>query len=234
MEKTKHQRYQTETVLRSSIKEHPQNPRRITDSAKKKIRDKMKEVGLLQPLIVNKRTGYLLGGHQRLAALDSLERYKEGKTDYKLDVAMVDLDEKAEIDMLVFLNNPSAQGAWDTDILAGLGDITSFEDMGFDRVDVELLFDGDSRMNLTFEDNFATEESKGALESIKAENRKTGRQSGLDAFEQQKDKGRDLSIDYYATIVCKDAAEKEALMKHLGIPKGEVYISPAEIFALKR
>jgi hypothetical protein len=36
------------------------------------------------------------------------------------------------------------------------------------------------------------------------------------------------------TVVCKDQAEKEKLMKHLGIPKGELYISPAEILALGR
>lgn len=235
IEPTKHQRYTIERVLRSSIIEHPKNPRRITDAAKKKLRDKMKDVGLLQPPIVNRTTGYLLSGHQRIATLDSLERYKPGKNDYTLDVSVVELDGKAEASMLVFLNNASAMGTWDTDALGELATTdTTFDDMGFDRVDVEMLFDGDARFDGMFEDSLQTVEDKGAIASIKEENRKTGRQSGLDSFEQQKDNPVDLSADFYCTVICKDRAEKHALMKHLGIPRGEMYISPSEIFALKR
>lgn len=95
---SKHQKFAMDRVLRSSIKPHPKNPRVITDSAKKKIKDKMSEVGLLQPL----------------------EKYKEGKNDYHLDVAIVELDEKSEAEMLVFLNNASAAGSWNTDLLAEL------------------------------------------------------------------------------------------------------------------
>lgn len=40
-------------MARSTIVEHPDNPRRISDSAKKKIRDTFKTVGMLQPPIVN-------------------------------------------------------------------------------------------------------------------------------------------------------------------------------------
>lgn len=38
--------------------------------------------------------------------------------------------------------------------------------------------------------------------------------------------------DWYAVIVCRDGAEKERLMKLLKVPNGEVYIPPAEIFAM--
>ena len=212
-----------ETWQRSAIKEHPRNPRRITEGARKKLRDKMKDVGLLQPLIVNRRTGYLLGGHQRLAVLDSLERYKPGGRDYSLDVAVVDLPEDQELAMLVFLNNAGAQGTWDTDALADIGGSISFDEMGFDRVDVEFLFDGDSRVDLSFNDSLEVKEAKGALAAIKEE-RATMKDRKTEA----------ASVDWYVTVVCRDQAEKEKLMKHLGIPKGEVYISPAEIFALQR
>ena len=222
MEKSKHQRYVIETVLRSSIKEHPKNPRKITDSAKKKLRDKMKDVGLLQPLIVNRTSGYLLSGHQRLATLDSLERYKPGGKDYGVEVSMVELDDKAEIAMLVFLNNPSSMGQWDTDVLADLGDTASFEDMGFDRLDVELMFDGDARFESLFEDAAPVKEAKNDIEQLRADRKDTNKNM------------KDVSIDYYVTVVCKDQAEKEKLMKHLGIPKGEMYISPSEIFSLAK
>ena len=235
-EVTKYQKFVMERWQRSAIKEHPKNPRRITESAKKKLRDKMKEVGLLQPPIVNRRTGYLLGGHQRLAVMDSLEHYKPGKTDYSLDVAVVDLPEAEEIAMIVFLNNASAQGSWDTDLLAELGQGVGFDEMGFDRLDVEILFDGDSRVDISgmFADTADAEETKGNIESIKEHNRATGRKSGLDKFEDSnaRQTKKDVSIDYYVTVVCRDAEEKERLMKHLGIPKGEVYITPAEIFSL--
>ncbi len=234
MEVTKHQRYTMERVLRSSIIEHPKNPRRITDAAKKKLRDKMKDVGLLQPPIVNRTTGYLLSGHQRIAVMDSLERYKDGKNDYLIDVSMVELEEKAEADMLVFLNNASAMGTWDTNSLGDLISEFKFEDMGFERVDIEMLFDGDARFDGMFEDSLQTTEDKGAIASIKEENRKNGKQSGLDQFEQKKDHPTDLSADFYVTVICKDQAEKQALMSHLGIPRGEMYISPSEIFALSR
>lgn len=223
MEKSKHQRYVIETVARSSIKEHPKNPRKITESSKKKLRDKMKDVGLLQPLIVNRTSGYLLSGHQRLATLDSLERYKEGGKDYGVEVSMVELDEKSETAMLVFLNNPSSMGQWDTDLLADLGELVDFDSMGFDRVDVEMMFDGDARFETLFDDAVPVTETKGALEEIKA--------SRADHKERAKDA---QSVDYYVTVVCKDQTEKEALMKHLGIPKGEIYISPSEIFALSK
>ena len=106
------------TLKRSDILPHPKNPRQIDAKAQKTLFNKMGEIGLLQPLIVNKRTGYLLGGHQRLAVMDKHEKYKDGKNDYELDVALVDLPEKDELAMLVFLNNPSAQGTWQTDLLA--------------------------------------------------------------------------------------------------------------------
>ena len=158
------------TLKRSDILPHPKNPRQIDAKAQKTLFNKMGEIGLLQPLIVNKRTGYLLGGHQRLAVMDKHEKYKDGKNDYELDVALVDLPEKDELAMLVFLNNPSAQGTWQTDLLAEinleLG--VSFDDMGFDRLDVDLLFDGDSRFSELFEDDPEVKETKASLDEIKA------------------------------------------------------------------
>jgi len=228
-----YQRYTMERVARSSIKLHPQNPRIISESAKKKLRGKMKDVGLLQPLIVNRTTGYLLGGHQRLASLDSLEHYKPGKNDYLLDVAMVELDSKAELEMLVFLNNPSGQGHWDLDGLATLaleGGV-NFEDMGFDKADVEIMFDGDARFEEFFADSQEVQEAKDALADMHANGGRT-KHTGLD---EMRDKGaRDISTDFYVVVVCKDQGEKDQLLRHLRVPRGEQYISPAEILSLKR
>ena len=216
MAKTKLQKYEMATLKRSEIQEHPKNPRVIDSKAQKALFDKMGQVGLLQPLIVNKRTGYLLGGHQRLAVMDKHEKYKDGKNDYELDVAVVDLPEKDELAMLVFLNNPSAQGSWQTELLAEinleLG--VSFDDMGFDRLDVDLLFDGDSRFSELFEDTAEVKETKASLEEIKAHRK--------ESTERLKEAN---SAEFYFVVVCKDEKEKRELLKQMKIPAHENYIS---------
>lgn len=214
--KTKLQKFEMQTLLRSSIKEHPKNPRQITASAKKKMKAKMQEVGLLQPIIVNELTGYVLGGHQRLAVMDSCERYANGKNDYALDVAVVNVSEKEELEMLVFLNNPSAQGSWDVDMLAQFNQELGldFGNMGFDKIDVDLLFDGDSRFSEVFADVPAVEETKNTLAEIK-EHRK-------ESTERLKEKN---NANIYFVVVCKDEDEKKACLNALHIPKFEQYVS---------
>lgn len=219
---SEHQKFEMRTFWRSQIQEHPKNPRVITESAKKKLKGKMQEVGLLQPLIVNSRTGYLLGGHQRLASLDSLEKYKDGKNDYEIDVAVVDLDEKLELEMLVFLNNPGAQGGWALETLAdiNLESGIGFNDMGFDKLDVDLLFDGDSRFSDVFQDPTEVKETKATLDEIKA----VRKENMEDMKERQK-------AGFYAVIVCRDAEEKKDLMRRMNIPDYETYISSEAAFA---
>lgn len=220
MAKSKHQKYEIATMWRSEIKEHPKNPRLIDERAQKNLRNKMREVGLLQPLIVNQRTGYLLGGHQRLAVLDKEERYQDGKNDYELDVSLVDIDTKAELEMLVFLNNPSAQGTWDKDLLAELNiDFgVSFGGMGFDKLDVDLMFDGDSRFSTLFEDVAEVKQVKHDLQEIK-EHRK-------ESTEKLKEAN---NIDFYVMIVCKDKEEKARLLRMIKVPEHESYIPSGAI-----
>lgn len=211
-----------ETMWRSQIIEHPKNPRVITESAKKKLKSKMEDVGLLQPLIVNKRTGYLLGGHQRLASMDSLEKYAAGKNDYEIDVAIVDLPEKKEMEMLVFLNNPGAQGGWQLEMLAeiNLDQGVGFGEMGFDKMDVTMMFDGDSRFESIFPDTQEVKETKATLDEIKAV-RKENTQHMKDA----------QSAEFYCLVVCRDAQEKKDLLKRMNIADHETYISSEAVFA---
>ena len=223
--KTSLQKFEMVTVRRSELKEHPKNPRSISESARKKLKEKMQKVGLLQPIIVNKRPDgalYILGGHQRLATMDSLERYKPGKSDYELDVSLVHLSEAEELEILVFLNNPSAQGGWDTDLLAELNQDfgIDFGDMGFDRVDVDLLFDGDSRFSDMFSDNAEISETKDGLREIKEHRAATN-----EKFKETNNQ------DFYFVVACKDRAEKEAALKALHIPKYENFVSGDALLA---
>jgi len=109
----------------------------IDEGAKKKLRGNLKKVGLLQPIIVNKRSMNIVAGHQRIDQLDSLERGK----DYQLDVAFIDVDEKTEKEQNVFLNNELAAGTFDLeklDKLLRLPDI-SFENAGFEKFELETI-----------------------------------------------------------------------------------------------
>lgn len=217
--KTDLQKFTMETVRRSRLHEHPKNPRSISEGAKKKLRDKMKEVGLLQPIIVNRREDgmlVVLGGHQRLATMDGISQYKDGKNDYELDVAMVEISEKQELEMLVFLNNPSASGVWDTDLLAEINQElgVDFDSMGFDKVDVDLLFDGDARFSELFEDTAVVDEAKDALREIK-EHRKESTARLKEAN----------SADFYFVVVCKSQEEKDDVLKALHIPKFENFVA---------
>ena len=76
-EVSKYQKFETATINRGQIKNAEYNPRRISDSAKKKLKDNIKRVGLLDTIVVNKNTMNIVSGHQRISILDSLERKKE-------------------------------------------------------------------------------------------------------------------------------------------------------------
>lgn len=83
--------------------EHPDNPRTIADDALKGLTASLATFGLIQPIIWNKRTGRIVGGHQRKKALD-LAGYTHAH------VLVVDYDEKDELGALLSLNNPRIQG----------------------------------------------------------------------------------------------------------------------------
>lgn len=218
-ELSKYQQFEMARMQRSVLREHPKNPRVLLPSAGKRLKGKMKQVGLLQPIIWNRTSGYLLGGHQRLSVLDGLEKFDAatGANDYLLDVAVVDLDTRRELEMLVFLNNPSAQGVWETDLLAeiNLDAGVDFASMGFDKMDVDMLFDGDARFSELFVDEAPeAKEAKGTLEKIKAD-----RKIATDKLKEGN------SADFYFVVVCKDQDEKDEVMKRLGVPVYEQFVS---------
>lgn len=218
MEHTRHQRFTVEAVRRSEIRPHPKNPRQISVKAQRRLKGKVKEVGMIEPIIVNRRTGYLVGGHQRLAILDSLEKYDAhtGENDYLLDVSLCELDDAQELAMLAFLNNPSAQGMFDLDLLAdlnlemGIG----FEAMGFDQIDVDYMFDGDARFSEMFADAPEVSETKEKLDAVKE-----ARAAAVDGMAEKN------SAEFYFVVVCRDDAELGEIKRRLGVPAHEQFVS---------
>ena len=76
-----------------------------------KLKNSIQEFGYVEPVIVNDRTGKIVGGHQRISVLKELG-YKE------IEVVHVDLDDAHEKALNVALNKIS--GTWDAEKLEDL------------------------------------------------------------------------------------------------------------------
>ncbi len=98
------------------------NPRKINPAALAGLTASVERFGAVQPIIVNERTGHIVGGHQRLKALQAL-----GQTE--TTVVVVDLSEPDERALNVTLNNPHISGEF-SDGLGALLDTISSESPG--------------------------------------------------------------------------------------------------------
>ena len=90
-------------VKLSELKPSDYNPRTISTEALAGLSASIERFGMVQPIVWNKRTGNVVGGHQRLKVL--LE-----KGIAETDVVVVDLDDNDEVALNVTLNNPTIQG----------------------------------------------------------------------------------------------------------------------------
>lgn len=216
MAKSKYQQYDTETISRSDIKNAPYNPRIMDEKAKKRLRANIAKHGLVAALTWNKRTGNLVGGHQRLEQLDALEKSK----DYDLTVCVVDVDEREEAALNVQLNNPSMQGEWDLDKLAFMSeefDLDLKDDLGFTETDIDFMFEGDDRFSQLF-DTQEGENMRGDLEKVK------------EARKQSVDNLKDRNnINWFTVIVFETEADREAFIKEISIPKYEQYVTEDQV-----
>jgi len=103
-----------ETIPVSQINPAPYNPRvALTpgDPEYQKLARSLDEFGLVEPLVWNRRTGALVGGHQRFAVLVA-----QGKSE--IPVSVVDLPVEREKALNLALNKIT--GRWDEDKLAQL------------------------------------------------------------------------------------------------------------------
>lgn len=103
-----------ERIAVSRVNPAPWNPRadlQPGDVEYDKVRRSIEEFGLIEPLVWNRRTGNLVGGHQRLKVLIA-----QGQT--AVDVSVVDLPPEREKALNLALNK--IQGAWDEPKLAAL------------------------------------------------------------------------------------------------------------------
>lgn len=123
----------TTLVPISELKLDPANPRKITEHDFKALVTSLKEFGWVQPVIVNTRTGLVVGGHQRIRAAVILHMTEA-------PVLYVDLSEAQQKALNVGLNRIS--GDWDSqlliELLEGLDDdmkaLTGFDDAELSRL----------------------------------------------------------------------------------------------------
>lgn len=117
-------------------KYNPRKDLKAGDPEYEKLKKSIETFGYVEPVIWNKRTGNIVGGHQRLKIL-----IEQGQTE--VDCVVVDMDESEEKALNVALNKVS--GDWDLPKLADLieqldEDMFDISLTGFDMAEVDDLF----------------------------------------------------------------------------------------------
>lgn len=200
----------TEKWHRSKFHGAPYNPRTIDDKAKRKLKAALEKRGLVAPITVNRRTGNIVGGHQRISALDALHG-----PDYELTVAVIDVDENEEKALNLLLNNQEAGGQTDMEKLDELIRGTPGLDLtlaGYDHADmigmlgVEAFVEGS--------DNDAIEEMTNKLREAR---------DAYTSIENASAKRDDTH--FYFVVVCKGPDECEALLGDLGFDAETRFVS---------
>ena len=190
--------YVVEEMDRAGLRGSPYNPRIITDVEKKKLKAILKKHGMVTPPTWNKRTGNLVGGHQRISQLDTIH----GSPNYTLQVAVIDVDEVAERELNIALNNQQAAGDWDLEKLEDMfrdGKV-AVEATGFDIGDLYRLF-GD-----------APGRSHEDIEKL-AESLRSMRGNYDAAIEKAK-----AMDDFYLVVVFGNYEQRKGFLDRLGCP----------------
>ena len=180
----------------SDLKYAPYNPRKIDDKELAKLKRSISEFGYVEPIVWNQRTGFVVGGNQRLKALRELGIEE-------VDVVVVDLSDAKEKALNVALNKIS--GEWDFPKLKDL--LTDIDTGDFD---IELTgFDLDEIENLiTFykepeEDGFDTD-------------------TALEEIEEPKTKRGDIYLLGKHRLMCGDSTVKEDVEKLMDGKKADM------------
>ena len=107
----------------SELKAAPYNPRTSTEKQEANLKASLDKFGFVEPIIFNKQTGYIVGGHFRVRELKKLG-YKE------VECVIVDLNEADEKELNIRLN--ANTGSWDWEQLANEWNSEDLEAWGLD------------------------------------------------------------------------------------------------------
>jgi hypothetical protein len=212
----------------------PYNPRTLDRHAKAKLEKNLKKVGLLQPIVVNSATRNVVAGHQRLKLLDSIE----GKQDYDLDVALVDLTEKEERTQNVFMNNASAMGSWDTTALEALlkdVDRSDLPDTGFDATDLQIYFNDDIVAPM-FSESKQPDAVKDAMDEIDEISNAADNAKKIEKIKEDKKRAResakDVDTEIFSVVCFASRAYQTRFVELCGSDSNARYVDGAAVFRL--
>lgn len=155
------------------------------DDEYKKIKNSIEEFGYVDPIIWNKRTGNIVGGHQRYTVLKDLGYDK-------VDVSVVDMNEQDEMALNVALNK--VEGEWDRNKLKDV--IEQLEEdrlmfTGFDEDEIDSLMN-----DINIDDFFEEEEKEPNLEEQDGESKLD---TAIELLELVHNKFDDVNDDYKKT-----------------------------------
>jgi len=129
---------QIETKALADLIPADYNPRVISDQALAGLEASIKRFGLVEPVVWNRQTGRVVGGHQRLKVLA-----KQGITE--TEVIVVDLPESEEKALNVTLNNPHIAGTFTPELQTMLDEIKiEIGDLDFGNLKLDELYIGEA------------------------------------------------------------------------------------------
>lgn len=208
---------QSITIQRNQINFASYNPRRLSDTAKKKLKANLKRIGLAGGIVWNETTGNLVSGHQRLSIIDEIEKYNPDthENDYPIRVEVLQLSDKEEKEQNIFFNSTTAQGEFDNDLLAALIPEIDYDLAGLDEADINVLI-ADVPVFDIADYNQAVKDDFRNLEQITDEERLARKEAVKQAKQATKDSlSEEVAGDPYITLSFHDYESKLYFMEVL-------------------
>lgn len=225
-ELNKYFKSETIEIQRSKIVPSPYNPRKITQEARKSLKNSIKTYGIVGGLVWNRQTKNLVSGHQKIDILDELNKYPEN--DYLIKVEVIEVNPKTEKELNVFLNNPNSQGTWDFDKLRELIPDIDYKNAGLSDEDLSLI-GIDFTMQTETEVNIANQFNE-MLAPVQIQ-KEIDKQHVKDVKKQVKEASENAAKDMesYVMINFDTAEAKESFMLRFGFQPGDKVIK-GEVF----
>lgn len=229
MTMTKWQKFETMKINRSQMTNAPWNPRKIDEKAKSRLKKIIKKHGLVTPVIWNKRTGHIIGGHQRIEIIDSLEK----NVDYLIDVSVLDVDEKEEVQLNVALNNQDAMGEFDWGALQDLQ-----EEFGLDPIE-DFAFDSDTA-EINFPELYSStesndEEKRTVLSPDEIQSIRDKKKNGREKMKADKEEFGSYNTESkgWVTLVFSGEKQKRAWLSSIGSDENTRVILAKDVLDLR-
>lgn len=224
---------ESETIIinRSQITFAPYNPRRQDPRVVAELKKNFKRVGFLGGVVWNQTTGNIVSGHKRIQAMDLIYGYDgtPGK-DYQVRVERVMMDNKTEREQNIFMNSPTVQGTFDSDLLAAMIPDIDYELAGLDQADITMLSVQTANDFLPSSPITDIMEDMNAVEAPLAQRReeiKEKKRRSLDTIE-----GRQQQESAYITLSFDSVENKVAFLEQMGLNPDLTIVKGEEVLDL--